>query len=251
MIKPEIHVHADLEALSRAVADCFVALAEQRIAQTGRFTVALSGGSTPRRLYQFLGSSDYARRIDWGKIQLFQVDERCVPPDHASSNYRMIRESLLAPASVPAENFNRILGELTPEDAAHEYALDLEKSFSVHPPDFPRFDLVFLGMGADGHVASIFPGSRNLNEQKRWVVTSEPGPEGLKRVTLTLPVLNGAARIIFLVTGAEKSETLAWVLDPKSAPGMLPAQRIASTDGRVCWHVDGAAASGLRDHKTA
>ena len=251
MIKPGIHVHADLEALSRAVSNRFIELAGQRIAQAGRFSVALSGGSTPRRLYELLGSPEVAPQISWGKVHLFQVDERCVPPDHASSNYRMIRESLLAPASVPAENFHRILGERTPEDAAREYARDLEKSFAVRPPDDPRLDLVFLGMGADGHVASLFPGSRNLNEQKRWVVPSEPGPEGLERVTLTSPVLNAAARIIFLVTGAEKSETLARVLGPQSTPGTLPAQRIAPIDGKLSWYVDRAAASRLRDVKTA
>ena len=251
MNRPEVHVHADLEALSHAVADRFIELAGQRIAQGGRFSVALSGGSTPRHLYKLLGSPEYALQISWGLVHLFQVDERCVPPDHASSNYRMIRESLLAPASVPAVNFHRIQGELGPDNAASGYVRDLERSFSVHPPDFPRLDLVVLGMGADGHVASIFPGSRNLSERAQWVVPIEPGPEGLERVTLTLPVLNAAARIIFLVTGAEKSETLARVLDPQSTTGTLPSQRIAPIDGKLSWYVDRAAASRLRDVKTA
>jgi 6-phosphogluconolactonase len=251
MIKPEIHVHDDLEGLSRAVADRFFELAKQHISGSGSFSVALSGGSTPRRLYQLLGSSDYGRRMDWGKLHFFQVDERCVPPDHAMSNFRMIRESLLTSASVPAENVHRVRGETAPEDAAGQYARDLEKFLSARPPDFPRFDLVFLGMGADGHVASIFPGSTTLAEASRWVAVSEPGPEGQKRVTLTLPVLNAAAHIIFLVSGAEKSETLARALEAEKLTGSLPVQRVRPASGSASWYVDRAAASRLRISRTA
>jgi 6-phosphogluconolactonase len=250
MIKPEIHVHADLEALSIVVAHRFVELAQERTGHAGRFSVALSGGSTPRRLYELLGSPEVAPKISWGKVHLFQVDERCVPPDHPSSNYRMICESLRVPAGVPAQSIHRIQGELGSENAASEYVKDLENSFSAHPPEFPRLDLVLLGMGADGHVASLFPGSRNLSERTRWMVPSEPGPEGLERVTMTLPVLNAAAHIIYLVTGIEKSDTLARVLNPQSAHGALPAQGITPAAGALCWHVDTAAASKLRNHKT-
>jgi 6-phosphogluconolactonase len=250
MTKPQVHVHDDLEELSRAVADRFLELAKQRVSEAGSFTVALSGGSTPRRLYQLLASSDYGPRMEWGKLHLFQVDERCVPPDHAMSNFRMIRESLLTPAGVPAANFHRVRGEMAPEDAAGHYASDLEKSFSTCPPHFPQFDLLFLGMGADGHVASIFPGSATLVESARWVAVSEPGPEGLKRVTLTLPVLNAAAHIIFIVSGAEKSETLARALEAPDLTGSLPVQCVRPASGSVSWFLDQAAASRLQFSRT-
>jgi 6-phosphogluconolactonase len=245
-MKPEIHVHADLEALSRAVAETFVQLARQRAREAGRFPVALSGGSTPRRLYELLGSPEFALQVEWSKVHIFQVDERMVPPEHASSNFRMIRESLLKAASIPEENVHRILGELPQVESAGKYEDDLVKYFSAHPPDFPRFDLLFLGMGADGHSASLFPGSRALGETKRWVVPSEPSPEGLERVTLTLPVLNNARNIIFLVTGAEKSDTLARALETRTGGVKLPVELIVAKDGAICWHCDAGAASKLK-----
>ncbi len=248
-MKPELQVHPNLEDLSAAVARLFVQLARQRIVQTGQFSVALSGGSTPRRLYELLGSEDFSRQIEWPKVHLFQVDERCVPPEHSASNFRMIRESLLERVEIPDRNVHRVDGELPPAEAAQKYEEDLRKFFSVQPPEFPRFDLLYLGMGADGHTASLFPGSKNLNELARWAVPSEPGPEGLDRVTLTVPVLNNAAHIIFLVTGSEKSETLARVLAPLGIDSPLPAQLVAPSDGLVHWHCDEAAASQLKSSR--
>lgn len=245
MTQPEIHVHADLEGLSRAAANHFVKLAEQQIARTGKFFAALSGGSTPRRLYELLGSS-YPKQVDWTKVHLFQVDERAVPPDHPSSNFRMIRESLMTTAAIPAEHFHRMTGELEPGMAAERYAKDLEVAIPDRAQGFPRFDLLLLGMGPDGHVASIFPGSPLLGEEARWVAVSEAGPEGLRRITLTLPVLNAAALIIFLVSGVEKSETLARALGAPKTQDLLPVEWVLRGGGRTCWYVDQAAARGLK-----
>lgn len=167
------------------------------------------------------------------------------------SNFRMIRESLLTLAGVSPENIHRVRGELAPEDAAGQYASDLEKFYSTRPPDFPQFELVFLGMGADGHVASIFPGSTTMAETSRWVAVSNPGPEGLTRVTLTLPVLNAAAHIIFLVSGAQKSDTLARALDPQTQTRSLPVQNVRPVSGSVSWFLDRAAASRLQIDNTA
>jgi 6-phosphogluconolactonase len=248
-MKPEIVVHPDLETLSRAAAGRFVELARRRISEAGRFAAALSGGSTPRRWYQLLGLPDFARQIEWAKVHLFQVDERCVPAAHPSSNFRMIREALLDAVNFPAVNFHRVGGELPPPEAANQYECELKAFFQA--PAFPRFDLVCLGMGADGHTASLFPGSQTLKEAFRWAVVSEPGPDGLQRVTLTMPVLNNAARIIFLVTGAEKSETLARVLQGPGGAAKLPAELVAPRQGRLEWHLDAAAASKLRNASTA
>ena len=238
-------MHADLEELSRAAADRLTELAQQRISRVGKFSAALSGGSTPRRLYELLGSA-YSERLDWSKVQLFQVDERMVPPDHSASNFRMIRDSLLTRAPIPPENFHRMEGELTAEEATARYAKVLEANVPTGGQGVPRFDLILLGMGPDGHVASIFPGSRLLGENVRWTAVSEPGPEGLRRITLTLPVLNAAAQIIFLVSGAEKSETLARVLVDAKSQDPLPVEYVLRSGVPVSWYIDRAAASKLQ-----
>jgi 6-phosphogluconolactonase len=247
MAEPAISVYSNLEELSRAAAESFVETANARIAETGNFFVALSGGATPRRMYDLLGTSAYSDRIYWANIHLFQVDERCVAPDHRESNFKMIREALLAPVRMPRGSFHRIAGEQDdPAAAAHLYALELARVIPVREGGFPRFDLIFLGMGADGHTASLFPESAVLDEKQSWTCPSPPGPNGLKRVTLTLPVLNAAAQIVFLVAGAEKAETLGRVLEGPPQARLLPAQAIKPPNGRVSWYVDQAAASRLQ-----
>jgi len=245
MTQPVIQVYADLEELSRAAATDFVELAGATISQKQGFSVALSGGSTPRRLYELLAST-YSKQVEWAKIQLFQVDERAVPPDHAFSNYRMIRESLLVPAAVPEQNFHRMAGEMEPTVAAAGYARDLELYISDRQKELPRFDLILLGMGPDGHVASLFPGSELLEEDVRWTAVGGPGPEGLRRITLTFPVLNAAARIVFLVSGVGKAETLARVLKPVKSYDMLPVEYVIRKNNSMTWYLDRAAASRMQ-----
>lgn len=243
MPKPEISVCANLEELSRAAAELFVEAAAARISVTGGFHAALSGGTTPRRLYELLGTSAYSDRISWPDVHLFQVDERCVPPDHPDSNFKMIREALLARVPVPRTTFHRLAAEQQDlEESSRQYATELERVVQLRAGGFPRLDMVFLGMGPDGHTASLFPGSPALEEKILWVRPNFVEKVGTHRITLTFPVLNAAARIIFLVSGGEKAETLRRVLEGPPVPEQLPAQGIKPVDGQVIWFVDGAAA---------
>ncbi len=247
MSKPEINIYSNPEELSRAAAELFVARAGARIAPSGGFFAALSGGTTPRRLYELLASNSYSDRASWDRIHLFQVDERSVPPDHAESNFRMIREALLASGRVPRANFHRIAAECqNAAGAAQQYALELAAVIPEREGGFPRFDLVFLGMGRDGHTASLFPSSEAVGETQLWVYPSGPGPGGVERVTLTFPILNAAAEIVFLVSGSEKAATLQKVLEGPCEPLLLPSQGIKPADGQVRWYVDAAAASRLQ-----
>ena len=247
MSESEIRVYSNLEELSRAAAELFVETANRRIAESGSCFAALSGGSTPRRLYELLGTSTYSDRIYWANIHLFQVDERCVAPDHPESNFRMIREALLAPVRMPRTSFHRLAGEPEdPAEAAHQYALELARVIPGREGEFPRLDLVFLGMGADGHTASLFPGSAALVEKQLWTCPSQPSSNGLKRVTLTFPILNAAARIVFLVSGADKAEALERVLEGPRQADLLPAQAIRPVNGQLAWYVDQAASVRLQ-----
>ena len=241
--QPEVRVFPNLEDLSRQAASRFEDLAKRRVAEGRIFAAALSGGSTPRRLYQLLASVPFSDRIPWRSVHLFQVDERCVPPDHADSNYRMVREALLTNGLVPAPNFHRMAAELPDrEQAARQYAEELARILKPQAGDWPRLDLALLGMGPDGHTASLFPGSAALDEQSRWVAPNYVEKLNAYRLTLTFPVLNAAAEIIFLVAGADKAEALRQVLDASSAAEKFPAQRVRPAEGQVRWYVDEAAA---------
>jgi 6-phosphogluconolactonase len=209
------------------------------------FSVALSGGSTPKLLYELLGSSTFAGRVRWRNVHLFQVDERCVPPDDAQSNYRMICRALLVSTPLPAENFHRMAAERPDrEQAARDYADQLASVLHPAPGELPRLELVFLGMGPDGHTASLFPGSAALDERTAWVATNFAAQLDSFRLTLTLPVLNAAAHVIFLVAGADKAETLRQVLE--GPQGHFPAQLIQPTHGRLSWFLDKSAAHLLK-----
>lgn len=227
--------------LVESAANLFVDLTNQAVAARGRFAAALSGGSSPRDLYARLASPDFAARIPWQSVHLFWGDERCVPPGHADSNYRMAAESLLNHVPIPAGNIHRIKGELPPSKAAAQYETELRAFFG----DEPVFDLVFLGLGDDGHTASLFPGSPALAESVRWAVdvehTTPPLPL-VSRVTLTFGVLNAARRVVFLVSGAGKASRLEEIW--RGAAG-LPAARIQPVNGSLLWLVDQAAAAGL------
>lgn len=235
----EINIYADADALARAAAELFVILAEDAIAAREHFVVALSGGSTPKAMHAHLRGL----KVDWAHIQIFWGDERCVPPDHEHSNYRMARETLLDHISIPSENIHRLRGEADPAQAAAEYEAQLR---APHVP--PMLDLIFLGLGDDGHTASIFPGTSAVKEQTRWVVAQEhnfPPPPLVTRLTFTPPLINASANIIFLVAGAGKAERLKQVLHGPYQPEVLPAQLVKPTNGRLVWMVDEAAANHL------
>jgi 6-phosphogluconolactonase len=239
----DIEVFPDKGALVRAEAARIVTLAKETIEARGRCLVALSGGSTPRPLYELLATAPYASRIDWSRLHLFWGDERCVPPDHPDSNYRMTREALIDRVPLPEENVHRIHGEDEPEDAALAYERLLREFFGRAGTPERSFDLVLLGMGPDGHTASIFPGTAATTETRRWVMPVHvERPRDMWRVTLTAVVLNAAAEVTFLVAGADKAARLREVLgDGGGDHPPLPAQLIRPTHGILSWMVDAAA----------
>jgi 6-phosphogluconolactonase len=239
----ESRVYPDAASLARAAAEHFVTLATAAIAAHGQFVVALSGGSTPHATYTLLASDELSARVDWPRVRVFWGDERCVPPDHPESNYRMAREVLLDKIPIPAENVHRIRGELPPDQAAMAYQAELEAVLGTGG----RFDLILLGMGEDGHTASLFPGTAALHEQTRWVVAHYVDKLSAWRVTLTPVAINAAAHVTFLISGAGKAERLQEVLDGPHQPDVLPAQIVRPTDGRLLWLADAAAAVHVRE----
>jgi 6-phosphogluconolactonase len=243
--RAEVVVYRDLEELSSKAAAEFVRLANERSATAGRFAVALSGGSTPRALYSLLAGDEFQSQVPWNRVHFFWGDERCVPPEHPDSNYRMAFETLLSKAPVPEKNIHRIEAECAPEIAAARYEKAIRDFFSLADSAWPAFDLVILGLGDDGHTASLFPGSEALNERHRLVVAAYNEKLKSHRVTLTLPVLNRAANIFFLVAGASKTAILRDVLQRESSKN-LPAQQIDPPNGRLIWFVDQAAAASLQ-----
>lgn len=234
-----LSVYADAQAVARAVADAWVRLAREAVEKRGRFGVALAGGGTPRPAYELLATLDFASRAPWKRTHVFWGDERCVPPDHADSNYRMAREALLDRVPIPPENVHRVLTELPPDEAARAYAQTLQRFFSPGSP--PRFDLVLLGMGEDGHTASLFPETAALEEHARYVCANRVSQRDVWRVTLTLPALNAARHVRFLVTGRAKAATLARVHGGEP----LPAARVDPDNGEVTWLVAAEAAALL------
>lgn len=242
-VKPEIQVFANSETLTQAAADEFVQRVHAAIQERGRFTIALSGGSTPKSLYTLLATQPWRNQIPWNLVHLFWGDERHVPPSDPSNNFRMTQERLLFHVPIPSENVHRIQAENpNAQAAAAQYEQDLKQFFQLGEHQFPRFDLVLLGMGANGHTASLFPGTEAVHEQARLVVASWVEELNTDRITLTPPVLNHALEVIFFVTGAEKAATLKAVLEGTYQPDRLPAQIIRPTNGKVVWMIDQAAA---------
>jgi 6-phosphogluconolactonase len=245
MTQPEIRIFAGLEPLSWAAATRLEEQARIKAIEKKTLSVALSGGSTPKLLFELLASPGFQGRVRWPNLQLFQVDERCVPPDDPQSNYRMIRQALLDAVPLPAENFHRMAAERPDrEQAAREYAEELGRVLRTPPGEWPRLDLIFLGMGPDGHTASLFPGSPALEERTAWVAPNFAARLNSFRLTLTLPVLNAAAQVVFLVAGADKAETLREVLEGPA--GQFPAQRVKPSSGRLSWFLDESAARWLK-----
>lgn len=235
----EVRVFPTPADLSAAVADTFIQVASDTIAAQGQFTVALAGGSTPRAIYGRLAET--AQRVTWDRVHLFFGDERPVPPQDSDSNFRMARESLLSRIPIPPQNVHRVRAELGAEAAAATYDAELRSFFGSSEP---RFDLILLGMGPDGHTASLFPGSPALAQTDKLVVANPVAKLNTARITLTFPVLNRAARVWFLVVGAEKSSMLSRVLQGGSGD-TYPAQRVRPA-GELIWWTDEAAAEQLR-----
>jgi len=240
-------VAADAEALADRAARHFTEQIESAVAARGVARVAISGGSTPKAAFQRMAAPalPWRERIPWQALELFWVDERAVPPDHAESNYRMTREALLDQVSIPASHIHRIEGELEPEAAADCYESDLRNSFRLEGAEMPRFDLIALGMGDDGHTASIFPHTAAIYELGRLAVANYVPQKESWRITLTWPVINQARSIFFLLGGAEKAERVREVfLGPRDVE-RLPSQLICPAGGILNLILDQAAAAYL------
>jgi 6-phosphogluconolactonase len=243
-----IRVLPDPAALARALADLVTTKASAAIASRGRFTLSLAGGSTPKAAYGLLAGEEFASRIDWSRVLLFWGDERCVPPDDALSNYRMVREVLLERVPIPPANVHRIRGEVDPRDAAADYEALLRGLLGTDPTvDAPAqgLDLVLLGLGEDGHTASLFPNQKAARASRRWVVAEYVPAVTMWRVTLAPAVLNSAGHVVFAVAGSGKAGVLRQVVEGSHQPDRLPAQVIRPSPGNLTWLVDRAAASQL------
>lgn len=244
---PKIEVFADKNGLMQAAAEEFVNLAVSAIQVRGQFTIALSGGSTPGALYSLLATDAYRERVEWAKVHFFWGDERCVPPGDVQSNYHTAYEALLSKVPVPTSNIHRMHGEDEPDKAATDYEQLLQRWFGDNQTSASSFDLVWLGMGDNGHTASLFPGLAVVTEQTRWVMAQYVEVVTMWRVTLTPVIINAARHITFLVAGADKARRLQEVLEGKPQPIVLPAQIIQPTNGQLTWLLDKAAAANLKN----
>lgn len=234
----ELQVYPDVMALARAAAAHFVDMAQAAINLNRRFSVALSGGETPRQMYRYLATPEYASRVDWKRVHLFWSDERCVPPDHADSNYQLAWESFVDHVPVSMDNVHRILAEHDPIIAAETYEQELKDHFKSA---LPRFDLILLGLGEDGHTASIFPGSTAATESSRLAVAAQHPQTNQWRVTLSFPAINAAVNATFLVSGHSKASALRIARSGISAPAEFPASAVDPTTGTLRWFCDSAA----------
>jgi 6-phosphogluconolactonase len=243
----EIYILKDNPAIARRAAEEFVKVAQSAVQQHGSFSVALSGGSTPKLLYSLLATDAALRaKVPWDKIQLFFGDERQVGPDDAQSNFKMASETMITKAPLKPEQVHRMKGEYPDaEQAAKEYEQDLRAHFHLNNAELPRLDLVLAGMGEEGHTLSLFPGTKALHAQGRTVVRNWVGKLYTDRITITAPVANNAKMILFMVAGKEKALALKAVLEGPYEPEQLPAQLLQPTNGKLLWLVDEAAGSML------
>lgn len=240
-------VEKNKEALSHAAAEWMTAAVEHAVAASGVARIAVSGGSTPRRAFELLAdhSQPFRQRMDWSRLQLFWVDERCVPPDDKDSNYRMTRETLLSKVPLPEANIVRIEGELAPEEAAARYESAIRTKFRLEGAEVPRFDLIVLGMGDDGHTASLFPHSAALDSMMHLAVANHVEAKNAWRVTLTWPVINHASKVFFLIQDASKAKVLHDVLLGPYQPEVWPSQLIRPQSGELFFLLDREAAALL------
>ncbi len=249
-VRGNVEIFATRDELTVAAAERFVACAAAAIESTETFSVALSGGSTPQALFALLATPAYASRVRWPQVHVFWGDERCVPPSYEDSNYRMADDLLLSRVPVRATNVHRMRGEESPAAAAQQYERELRSAFDTPtgPPRAApgaRFDLVLLGLGTNGHTASLFPHMQSVREHTRWVMEENVEALQMWRLTLTPVILNQAAEIVFVVAGKEKAPVLRSVLYGAREVDDLPAQVIAPVDGRLRWMIDAAAAAEL------
>lgn len=242
----EIQVFDDVAALARAAAEEVIRVLSDAARNQGRATIALSGGSTPKALYRLLADDPFRGRMPWSAIHFFWGDERHVPPDHEESNYRMVREAMLDLVPVPPENVHRIRAEeKDAERAATEHEAELRSFFALKAGAWPRFDLVLMGLGPEGHTASLFPGSPAITESSRLVVAPWVEAHDTFRITMTPPVFNHGAEVLFLVSGEEKAPAVHAVLEGERDPGLVPAQVVSPVEGKLLWMLDRAAARDL------
>jgi 6-phosphogluconolactonase len=242
-MRSQVRVYPTRSAAAHAAAAQFVATAEKAMNARGRITVALAGGNTPRDVYRLLATEEYASMVDWPNVSFFWGDERCVPFNDPENNASMARETLLNHVPVAPNNIYRVQSQLPPEEAAQNYEQTLRRYFSGRGTNLPNFDLVLLGIGAEGHTASLFPGSPLLNEQERWVGAVYVEKMKTWRISLTPIALNAASKVIFTVIGEEKAEAVKQILTDPKQPSLLPAQVIDPPDGQVLWIFDKPAAS--------
>jgi 6-phosphogluconolactonase len=247
MNSDKLHIYFTPAQLAQSAADRIADFAERAISQTGRFILGLAGGTTPRLTYELLTDSRYKRIIDWNSVHIFWGDERCVPPNHPDSNYHMAKTALLDLVDIPATRIHRIQGEINPQKAADQYERELRDYFQGRLGIArARFDLLLLGLGADGHTASLFPGTPAIRETQRWTAAQHIDQLNAWRITLTPPAINAAKTIMFLVTGSDKAEAVQKVLTAPYQPDAIPAQIVRPDDGNVIWMLDNAAAALIR-----
>lgn len=245
---PLLEILPTPQLTAEAAARHFVTVAGEAVRTRGEFVVALSGGSTPKLLYELLATPQFANQVEWQRVRVVWGDERCVPPDDPASNYRMAREALLDRVPIPPANIHRIRGESDPTEAAAEYERVLRDVLRtpLGPPGGPgatRIDLVLLGLGLDGHTASLFPDSVAVRDSPHWVMADHRSTDTTWRVTLTPLVLNTANQVAFLVWGSDKASIVRQVLEGTRRPHQLPAQLIQPDSGRLRWFLDAAAYS--------
>lgn len=243
---PQVRVFSRPEDLFEAAAEEFILSANAAVREKGHFDVALSGGSTPKTLYSLLANKP-ADTIPWREIRFFWGDERHVPPDHPDSNYRMANEAMLSLVPIDPKNVFRVLAENPDASAAAaQYEQTLHSILGTAKQGVPRFDLIFLGLGPDAHTASLFPGTKALQEKSRLVVSNWVDKFKTDRITLTLPVINHAAQVMFLVTGKDKAAAVSAVFDDQSNPEQFPAKLVKPTDGILTWLIGQEAAAEMR-----
>lgn len=240
-----LRVYTDTDLLKRTAAEHVVSVCERAVNAHGYFSIALSGGSTPRVLYELLADPSFSRYIDWDRVHVFWGDERCVPPDHSDSNFRMARMALLDHVPLPLTNIHRLHGEIDPTEAAADYERTLRQFFAHRRDGAVRLDLVLLGMGDDGHTASLFPGTAALDINDQIVAANYVDKLQSWRLTLTYLTINAADYVTFLIAGRSKAEPLREVLEGDYRPAELPAQGVNPASGNLLWLVDDAAAALL------
>lgn len=239
-------IASDTDELNKIAAAKFASIAREAIKKRGKFTVALAGGSTPKALYELLASDKFRALVDWTRVFFFFGDERNVAPENAESNFRMAHENLLKPLNIAAANIFRWQTELeNPEQIADDYERKIKEFFGLSAGDFPRFDLVLLGMGEDGHTASLFPETLALGETVKIAVANRVEKLDATRLTLTFPAINNAANVIFLVAGEKKADVLQTVLTGEIQPEKFPSQTVKPRNGTLFWILDQAAARNL------